>query len=456
MPPLILLLFLTLFLLPLAPRKGAGGVVGAEVASAGPGQPFATPWPRLTIDSGINGADGVRTADLDGDGLLDLVVAFEEAAEVRIYLNPGAAQALAGPWPRLRFASPDLDGVEDAMLADLDGDGSLDLVASVEGASRHLLVYWGPSEPARRRDESAWTPMVIACSKNHEWMFAQALDLDGRPGLEIVAGSKRVFETSEPASVSWFAAGPDPRDPDGWTRHEITPAGWIMSLELRDMDGDGNLDLVISDRRAGGLQQGARWLRHPGVGSAGLAQEWQSFSIGGQGEEVMFLDFADLDGDGLEDILIPLLRPSPSDAWIFARRRSVDGTRWDGHEIAYPGPDLIAGGTGDGKAILVADLNGDGMLDVVSSHGRAFPPIQGLIWMTHGGDPLGGTWTAFPIAGPEGEKFDRIVALDVDGDGDLDLITTDEDESLDENGLGVVLYLNPLFGHPLSPGPANP
>jgi hypothetical protein len=49
-------------------------------------------------------------------------------------------------------------------------------------------------------------------------------------------------------------------------------------------------------------------------------------------------------------------------------------------------------------------------------------------------------WTWSSISGPEGEKFDRIVPMDVDGDGDIDFISTDEDESLTEN---TVSTMNP-------------
>jgi len=60
---------------------------------------------------------------------------------------------------------------------------------------------------------------------------------------------------------------------------------------------------------------------------------------------------------------------------------------------------------------------------------------DGLQWVTH------------DLSGPDGIKFDRIELMDVDGDGDLDLLTCEERHRSKENpkltGLGVFWYENP-------------
>ena len=47
------------------------------------------PWPRHVIDDSLVGADGVRLADVNGDGLLDVASGWEESGLTRVYLNPG-------------------------------------------------------------------------------------------------------------------------------------------------------------------------------------------------------------------------------------------------------------------------------------------------------------------------------------------------------------------------------
>ena len=56
------------------------------------------PWARHTIDNSSQGADGVRLADVNGDGPEDITSGWEEGGKIRVYLNPGAARA-AQPWP---------------------------------------------------------------------------------------------------------------------------------------------------------------------------------------------------------------------------------------------------------------------------------------------------------------------------------------------------------------------
>src|SRR5687768_8791492 len=88
------------------------------------------PWTRHTIDDSSRGADGVRLADANGDGLLDIVTGWEQGAVTRLYLNPGAAKARE-KWPAVTIGKT--PSVEDAVLVYLDGDGSLDVVTCMEG-----------------------------------------------------------------------------------------------------------------------------------------------------------------------------------------------------------------------------------------------------------------------------------------------------------------------------------
>jgi hypothetical protein len=97
----------------------------------------------------------------------------------------------------------------------------------------------------------------------------------------------------------------------------MTSAGWIMSIESVEMDADTDLDILISDRRSGGFEQSARWLENPGAGSPSLTSPWDSHTIAGTGKETMFLDVVDLDMDGLEDVIIPLLQPTTTGNWMW-------------------------------------------------------------------------------------------------------------------------------------------
>ncbi|MCY4187270.1 MAG: hypothetical protein OXD30_02175, partial [Bryobacterales bacterium] len=58
--------------------------------------------------------------------------------------------------------------------------------------------------------------------------------------------------------------------------------------------------------------------------------------------------------------------------------------------------------------------------------------------LRHAGDPTASRWMATDVSGPDGAKFDRVELVDLDGDGDLDILTCEEADQL-----GIVWYENP-------------
>jgi hypothetical protein len=205
-------------------------------------EPAAIGWKRHVIDDSSRGADGVRLADVNGDGWLDVATGWEEGGVIRIYLNPGPAQAHR-PWPAVTVGR--VKHVEDAVFADLDGDGSVDVVSSCEGQTRSMFVHWAPRERQRLLDEEAWRTEPLPASIGVTmWMFALPLPVDGRHGVDLVAGGK-----GPGAAIGWFAAPADPRRLEDWKWQPWRPCGWLMSLVDADMDGDGDRDVVFTDRK---------------------------------------------------------------------------------------------------------------------------------------------------------------------------------------------------------------
>ena len=380
--------------------------LSASLAAAG------TPWNRHTIDDSSEGADGVRMADVNGDGLLDITTGWEEGGRVRVYLNPGPEKAKER-WPAVtvvQVASP-----EDAAFADLDGDGRWDVISSTEGRNQTVYIHWAPADPAAYLDESAWTTQALPASRGlTRWMFALPADIDGKHGVDFFAGSK------DPNGViGWWQAPEDPRRVEDWVWHPLYTAGWIMSLIPRDMDGDGDEDLVATDRY--GPRHGIVWLENPGARKA--ADKWPEHRIGPVAqEEVLFMRVADLNGDGREDV-ITTVRTGP--LVIYTAGKKGD---WRREEV--PRPDYV----GNGKAVAAGDLDLDGDMDLALTYGKAFDGKLGAIWL----EQDGGGWREHDVAGPEGIKFDRIELVDLDDDGDLDLITCEE-----RDNLGVIWYENP-------------
>jgi hypothetical protein len=373
-------------------------------------------WLRHSVDDSSKGADGVRLADVNGDGLMDIATGWEEGGTTKVYLHPGVGK-VKEYWPSVVVGKT--TSVEDAVFADLDGDGAMDVVSCCEGREKSVYLHWAPPEPENYLNSNCWKQEPLASSENKMmWMFAAPLQIDGKNGLDLVVGGK-----GNGATIGWFEAPANPRVSKDWKWHPLQEVGWIMSIVAEDMDADGDADILLTDRK--GLHRSCRWLENPGPGPA-QEQPWRSHPVGGADREVMFLALADFDGDGLKDVLTCA---KEAEVLVF-QRLDKTGKAWKETIIPYPE------NTGSAKAVATGDLDLDGSVDLVTDCEHADPPKSGMVWMS-GKDSQ---W--HELSGPDGIKFDRIELIDLDGDGDLDALTCEERH--DKKGLGVIWYENPI------------
>jgi hypothetical protein len=367
-----------------------------------------SPWARHTIDKRSQGADGVKLGDFNGDGLPDIVTGWEEGGVVRVYANPGTSK-VRDPWPQTTVG--EVKNVEEAIFADLDGDGRLEVVSGTEGKTRTL--YW------HRQIDGQWrTDAFPAATNTQMWMQAAALDLDGLHGPDLLLASK-----GDGAAVGWLQAPAKPDDLDAWSYHKLREAGWLMSLIPHDMDGDGDADALFSDRK--GNRTGVFWLENPGGEANHQHAAWKEHAVGGLGKQVMFADIGDLNGDGLTDVVV-----AAKPVEIVLCLRKPDGG-WEERVLTLDGSNL-----GDAKAAKIADVNGDSLPDLFFTCENAKGKLEGIVWLEQ---QRGGPWKQHTLGGPEGLKYDLMQTLDLDGDGDLDVITCEERDQL-----GVVWYENPM------------
>ncbi|MCC9599759.1 VCBS repeat-containing protein [Stieleria sp. JC731] len=367
---------------------------------------FAEPWRRHVVDNQYQGADGVRLGDFNGDGLSDVVTGWEESGLVRLYLNPGPKN-VKRPWPSVtiaKAASP-----EDAVPMDVDGDGKLDIISCHEGKRRQVLVHF--SNVANSNDNQAWlsprswSTSPIAALDGVMWMYALPLPLnDGRQAIVLGSkGPKASLTLLVPDRTSIETKRPN-RDLDQWQVIRLRQVGWTMSLRSVDMDGDGDQDIVFTDRK--GSRSAAAWLEQP----KNPSEPWEEHLIAGQGREVMFMT------------------ASPERCLIATRRDgSIDCVRQDDGWTTTPikHPPFVE----FGKAIEV--LPGGQILLSANTKASRHPDQPGL-WIRD----IAGNWD---IVDPTpAVKFDRFELIDFDGDGDLDAMTCEERQNF-----GVVWYENP-------------
>jgi len=388
-------------------------------------------WKRHVIDEGLNGADGGRLLDVDADGDLDLSVGWKETGKTRIYLNPGFSNTVADPWPYIEVGNA--SGVEDAVMGDLDGDGRADVVSARDGGE-HVTVHFAPTS-GNYTDPAGWTTMSfpVAAGGPFPWMYSILMDLDEDGDLDIVAGGKN-------GVIRWFdAPSYNQRDLSSWSMHDLGNVGWLMSLFSHDMDGDGDLDLIMSDRKPGNTDQpGVRWLENPGP-KGNQTSFWTNHYIYqplDDSTEVMFIDLADMDHDGLFDIVVTL---SNNNRLGWFHRLDASGLNWNEYQIDIP---IDVGQRF--KSARAGNIDNNGDLDIVLSTSVVGASSSGVIWLEPTNGVFNPSWTEHEISGPDGIKFDDSLLIDLDGDGDLDVINTEEDFGSGSKGLGVIWYENPL------------
>lgn len=399
---------------------------------------YGTPWKFHSIDNffnngGLIGADGTRLGDINDDGLPDIATGWEGGTATRVYLNPGIEKSKE-PWPAVTVSSVSGD-VEDAFFADLDADGTLDVVSSCEGKTRRILVSWGPEDKSKLLDPAAWQTEEIPSSVMvTRWMFGMPMDVDGKNGIDLVMGGKE-----KGPIIAWFQSPENPRNLADWKMIKLADCDWLMDMQRCDMDGDGDMDILYTDRAT------LSWLEYPGKDA--IDQPWTKHIIwdrNGEGPISLFMTLCDLDNDGLQDILCALSEKRGPNLFLYSRRLDASGAKWENntwgpYEVWF-------------KSFAIGDIDLDGKQDIVFTVGGALKIIpendSGVIWVDVGeGLPGAPELTFHDISGAPGGKFDIVVLLDMDGDGDLDVLSSEESDQIGNyryhEGLGVFWYENP-------------
>ncbi len=396
-------------------------------------------WERHTIDDSSQGADGVKLADANKDGRLDIVVGWEEGGVVRVYLNPGAGKAKER-WPFVEVGQ--VGNVEDAVFVDVNDDGILDVVSSAEGGTRSVFFHEAPANLSEYSNPDKWKTAVLPVAANEmRWMFAIPVDVAGRAGMDIVAAGK-----DKGAQIGWFEASQSPDKLSRWKWHALDSVSWVMSILQYDLDKDGLEDIVYTDRKGEG--RGVYWLKRTPEGSDEPFE--RSRYLAGRDHELMFMAIAAVEtpheydeSDPTFDLVVAtkahaLLHISGS----VEPSGLVNPNNIKTDTISFPY------NTGTGKGVALADIDGDGAVEIVVTCEHASNKV-GVFYIDIQEEDVqeegvqkekDNRAVAVDISGLDGTKFDRIEMLDIDGDGDLDILTCEEAE-----GLGVIWYENPLY-----------
>jgi hypothetical protein len=201
------------------------------------------------------GANWVALGDLNGDGAAD--VALTDNVGVKVLMHTGAASSTTFAAPVSVFTqtlNANVVGGNIIAIGDVDGDGLNDLVITDPGATGGMAtaVYVLIQNPASHG--AFLTPVGYPIATQDRPQSIQLRDLQGTGKLDIVIGGQK-FVT---------VLLHDPANPGKFLPANMYPAAGANEIAIADINGDGKLDIVVSNGVTFPMQGGVS-TTHPGV-----------------------------------------------------------------------------------------------------------------------------------------------------------------------------------------------
>lgn len=371
---------------------------------------FQSPWRSFnTGDFPTFAPSTMDKGDIDGDGDNDIVAGFDffGAPGISVLKSNGDGTYL----PPVIYETGYGMTIGEVVLYDMDGDGDLDAVASIpdHNGLTNKLALW------RNNGAGSFAPRTLFNAGPGPMGIAVA-DFTGDGFPDVVTCNNGYIAGSE-NTISLLRHNGQTGSGAGFLAPVNTIVGDdCLRIAAADIDGDGDLDIAVG--RAGGGGNAISVLRNNGTGEFGSQVNYDPAPGAYVRSPAVVL--ADMNNDGHPD-LISSGAQNGGQVYGMVVIRLNDGTGAFGSPLVFQ----LNSYTYNLDSIAVGDLNADGWLDVFGSHpsGRANDGFSVLL--SNGSGGFG------PVQQYEaGKSTTDLFADDVDGDGDLDVLTVANDSSV--------------------------
>ncbi len=308
-----------------------------------------------------------------------------------------------------RAGATTMHGANTMTWADADGDGDYDLLWGDYFEPSLLLIrnQGTPEQPSLRGEPRPYPPRIPVQSSGYN--APTVADLDDNGYLDLLVGVLGgAFDPQRTSTNNlWFYS----QDADGFERTSVRfldqiDVGSDSVPALGDLDGDGDLDLIVASKSDPvDDKTGKAWLfRNVGTNEQPSFRDEGTLDLGDAFHAAPAL--GDLDGDGADDIALGTWR---------------DGIRLyvsrDGGLVPL---DTLQLPSGSHATPALGDLDGDGDLDVIAGTSRGT-----LVRFENIGTPTAPAFSAGrPVPGIDIGRRAHAALSDIDGDGRLKLFVS--------------------------------